>query len=145
MPKKYIITIKGLQRDTVTETDSDLELITEGEFYSADGVWFCEYDESPLTGLDNAHTLIEIGDNYVSLERSGSVNSQMLFMQNRITSSIYSLKFGSLYVDIHTESLNIDIGEHGGKISIDYIIDINNERNGRNKFDITIREDKTDE
>ena len=145
MPKKFMVSIKGLQTYTSGGEDTDIELITEGSFYKEDGVYFCEYAESEITGLGETETVIEIGNGYVSLERSGSVNSQMLFMEGRKTSSLYNMQFGELLVDVYTESLTADVNEHGGRIFVKYIIDINNATTGRNNFEIIIREDNTDE
>lgn len=145
MAKKCIISIRGLQTYATGGDDTDIELLTEGVFYKADGVYFCEYKESEITGLSGTDTTIEIGDNYVSLERTGTVNSQMLFMEGRKTSSLYNVQFGELLVDIYTENLKIDISDNGGAISVDYIIDINNATTGRNNFEITIKEDLSDE
>lgn len=141
MQKKFLITIKGLQSYYDDTESSDIELLTEGDFYKEDGVYFCDYAESEITGLDGTDTSIEIGSNYVSLQRSGNVNSQMLFMEGRKTSSLYSLPYGELTVDIYTEKLKTNVDEHGGSISIDYIIDINNATTGRNNFEIAIREE----
>ncbi len=141
MQKKFLITIKGLQSYYDDTESSDIELLTEGDFYKEDGVYFCDYAESEITGLDGTDTSIEIGSNYVSLQRSGNVNSQMLFMEGRKTSSLYSLPYGELTVDIYTEKLKANVDEHGGRISIDYIIDINNATTGRNNFEIAIREE----
>lgn len=141
MQKKFLITIKGLQSYYDDTEGSDIELLTEGDFYKEDGVYFCDYAESEITGLDGTDTSIEIGSNYVSLQRSGNVNSQMLFMEGRKTSSLYSLPYGELTVDIYTEKLKTNVDEHGGSISIDYIIDINNATTGRNNFEIAIREE----
>lgn len=141
MQKKFLITIKGLQSYYDDTESSDIELLTEGDFYKEDGVYFCDYAESEITGLDGTDTSIEIGSNYVSLQRSGNVNSQMLFMEGRKTSSLYSLPYGELTVDIYTEKLKANVDEHGGSISIDYIIDINNATTGRNNFEIAIREE----
>ncbi len=141
MQKKFLITIKGLQSYYDDTESSDIELLTEGDFYKEDGVYFCDYAESEITGLDGTDTSIEIGSNYVSLQRSGNVNSQMLFMAGRKTSSLYSLPYGELTVDIYTEKLKTNVDEHGGSISIDYIIDINNATTGRNNFEIAIREE----
>jgi len=145
MSKKCIISIKGLQTYIDGSDNTDIELLTEGVFYKADGVYFCEYKESEITGLGGTDTTIEIGDNYVSLERSGAVNSQMLFMEGRKTSSVYNIQFGELLIDIYTEKLDIRIDEHGGELNVDYILDINNATTGKNKFEITIKEDNSDE
>ena len=141
MQKKFLITIHVLQSSYDYTESSDIELLTEGDFYKEDGVYFCDYAESEITGLDGTDTSIEIGSNYVSLQRSGNVNSQMLFMAGRKTSSLYSLPYGELTVDIYTEKLKTNVDEHGGSISIDYIIDINNATTGRNNFEIAIREE----
>lgn len=140
MSKNCIVSIRGLQTYSDSNSDTDIELLTEGEFFFDDGVYFCKYKESEITGLDGTDTTIEIGDNYVALNRCGSVNSQMLFMPGRKTSSLYSTKYGELLVDIYTDSLKSDVGKDGGSICVDYIIDINNSTTGRNNFEINIKE-----
>lgn len=143
MAEKFNITIKGLQTYASADTeDSDIELVSECEFYKADGVWFCEYQESEITGLGGTKTTIEIGADYVSLLRSGTVNSQMLFIEGRMTSSLYSMPFGELTIDIHTKKLDISIDETGGRLIVDYIIDINKGTGSHNTFDILIEEEK---
>lgn len=142
MPRKFTVTIKGFQTYVSDDDDTNVELVSECEFYKADGVYFCDYKESEITGLGGTDTSIEIGSDYVSLNRTGTVNSQMLFMAGRKTSSFYRMPFGELAIDIHTKSLTMDIDENGGRLLVDYIIDINNSSSSHNTFDITIREDK---
>lgn len=142
MSKKFTISIKGLQSYAGDAEDSNIELVSECDFYFSDGAYFCEYEESEITGLGGTRTSIEIGNDYVSLLRKGTVNSQMLFMEGRKTSSLYSMPFGELTIDIHTKSLESQINEHGGRLKVDYIIDINNASGGRNTFDIIIEEEK---
>ncbi len=142
MSKKYTVRIKGYQTYENGSDSTDVELISECEFYKADGVYFCDYAESEITGMAGCFTSIEIGDGYVSLNRTGELNTQMLFMEGRQTTSQYSMPFGSMIIDIHTKSLQVDIGDNGGKLIVDYIININNVCNGHNTFDITIEEDK---
>lgn len=142
MAKKFSISIKGLQSYAGEQENTDIELVSECEFYESDGVYFCEYEESEITGLGGTKTTIEIAPDYVSLTRRGTVNSQMLFMEGRKTTSIYALPFGELTIDIHTKSLESSITATGGKLKVDYIIDINNSSSGRNTFDINIKEDK---
>ncbi len=142
MPGNFTITIKGMQVNPGDTEGTELELVSECEFYKSDGVYFCEYLESEITGLQGTKTTIEIADDYVSLTRNGTVNSHMLFMAGRQTTSLYTLPFGELNIEIHTKTLNTDIGDLGGTIYIDYLIDINNASGGRNTFDISIQEEK---
>lgn len=142
MSKKFSVLIRGLQSYAGDQENTDIELVSECEFYESDGVYFCEYEESEITGLGGTKTIIEIADDYVSLTRRGTVNSQMLFVEGRKTTSIYAMPFGELTIDIHTKSLKTNVNEDGGTLNVDYIIDINNASSGRNTFDIKIKEDK---
>ena len=136
---KYIISIKGLQTYEGDNDDTDISLMTEGDFIFQDGVYFIDYEESELTGLEGTSTSIEIGSNYVSLQRSGTVNTNMLFMKDRRTSSYYNTPYGDMQIDIFTDNLNIDISPKGGKINVNYLIDINNMSTGKNNFEIEVR------
>lgn len=136
---KYIISIKGLQTYEDDEDNTDISLLTEGVLEFLDGVYFIDYEESELTGLEGTSTCIEIGPNYVSLQRSGTVNTNMLFMKDRKTSSYYNTPYGDMQIDIFTDNLKIDLTPKGGKINVDYFIDINNMSTGKNNFEIEIR------
>ncbi len=136
---KYIISIKGLQTYEDDGDDTDISLLTEGCFEFQDGVYFIDYEESELTGLEGTSTCIEVGSNYVSLQRSGTVNTHMLFMKDRKTSSYYNTPYGDMQIDIFTDGLSIDISDKGGKINVDYFIDINNRSTGKNNFEIEVR------
>lgn len=137
---KFIISIKGLQAYEDESNDTDVSLLTEGCFEYQDGAYFIDYEESELTGLEGTKTSIEIGSDYVSLQRNGTFNTHMLFMKDRKTSSYYSTPYGDMQIDIFTDNLNIDISPKGGKINVDYFIDINNLSTGKNNFEIEIRE-----
>jgi len=137
---KFIISIKGLQTYEDDTDDSDISLMTEGGFEYQDGAYFIDYEESELTGLEGTKTSIEVGSDYVSLKRDGTVNTQMLFMKDRKTSSYYSTPYGDMQINIFTDNLNIDMTPKGGKINVDYFIDINNLSTGKNNFEIEIRE-----
>ncbi len=138
---KFIISIKGLQTyEDDDKNDTDISLLTEAEFEYSNGAYFIDYEESELTGLEGTKTSIEIGDNYVSLQRSGTVNTNMLFMKDRKTSSYYNTPYGDMQIDIFTDYLNIDVTPKGGKINVDYFIDINNLSTGKNNFEIEIKQ-----
>ena len=64
----------------------------------------------------------------------------MLFIKNKKTTSYYETQYGSLIIGVLTDSINVDVGEKGGTVSIDYTIDINEEYLGENSFFINITE-----
>ncbi|MDY3304457.1 MAG: DUF1934 domain-containing protein, partial [Clostridia bacterium] len=82
----------------------------------------------------------EIGKNYVSVIRNGTVNTEMLFMKNRRTSTMYNTQYGSLTVDVFTTEMNIDMKKNKGTVIVDYLIDINGTENSKNKFKLEFKE-----
>ncbi|MBQ4527124.1 MAG: DUF1934 domain-containing protein [Clostridia bacterium] len=138
MDKKYLISIKGLQSYGDDDT-TDVSLTTEADFEHRDGVYFIDYEESELTGLEGTKTSIEIGSNYVSLTRNGSVNTQMLFMKDRKTNTYYNTPYGDLLIGIFTDKMNIDVDKTGGKINVDYYLDVNSQTSSKNNFEIEIK------
>ncbi len=139
MEDKYIVSIKGYQSYEEDNENTDVQLTTEADFEKQDGVYFIDYEESEITGLEGTKTSIEIGSNYVSLQRNGSVNTQMLFMKNRKTSSYYNTPYGNMMIGIFTDKLNIDVSDNGGKVNVDYYLDVNNSTRSKNNFEIEIR------
>ena len=139
MKETFLMNIKGLQSYSGPDEDTDIVLTTEAGFEKQDGVFFIDYKETEITGMEGTNTLIEIGDNYVSLRRTGTVNTTMLFMKDRKTSTYYSTPYGDMQIDIFTDKLNIDINPSGGKINVDYFIGINNMSTGKNNFEIEVR------
>lgn len=139
MNDKFFVSIKGMQEYENADDNSDISLTTEAEFQKQDGVYFIDYQESEITGLDGTNTSIEIGNNYVSLSRNGAVNSQMLFMKEKKTSSYYNTPYGNFMIGIYTDNLSIDIDDNGGKVCVDYYLDINNSKTSKNNFEINIR------
>lgn len=137
---EFLITINGFQQ-TVGDTDSDnVELITTGEFEFENGLYYIDYEESEATGLDGCHTNIEIGMDYVSLQRTGAITTDMLYIEGKKTYSMYNTPFGQMMVGIYTKKLDIDIDEKGGNISIEYSLDLNDKPCGNNNLKINVRE-----
>lgn len=137
---EFLITINGFQQ-TVGDTDSDnVELITTGEFEFENGLYYIDYEESQATGLDGCHTNIEIGMDYVSLQRTGAITTDMLYIEGKKTYSMYNTPFGQMMVGIYTKKLDIDMDEKGGNISIEYSLDLNDKPCGNNNLKINVRE-----
>lgn len=146
MEKNFIINICGFQHSFI-EADSggDVEMTTVGEYEFENGLYYIEYDETEMSGLEDTHTSIEIGADYVSLQRTGTMTSDMLFMQGRKTHSMYNTPYGDLLVGIYTHSLDIKVTDKCCALSIDYEIELNDKPNGRNVIEINVMEAKNNE
>lgn len=142
MRETFLINIRGLQFYTEPDNDTDIVLTSEAGFEFQDGVFFVDYEETEITGYAGTKTVIEIGSDYVSLRRTGTLNTDMLFMKDRKTSSSYNTPYGELLIGIMTSKLEIDVDENGGKVSVEYYVDINNQSTSKNIFDLEIRRKK---
>ena len=140
MEKSVIISIKGVQAvdDSPPEV---IELVTEGRLLRCgeDG-YALTYQESQLTGLEGTLTTFQVEPGCITLMRVGEYNSQMVFQPGRRHFSMYDTPYGALAIGVSTHKMYSDLGEHGGRIEIDYAIEIEHSVAGENSFLIDVRE-----
>lgn len=139
MNKDVIISIKGIQISGNEDSDT-LELITEGKYYKNEEGYHISYDESEVTGMNGTRTTVKVSDGVVILMRAGSVNSQFVFQKGRKHISYYDTSHGIFTVGVFANEVNVKMDDCGGEISVDYHIEIDNNRTGYNDFYMSVRE-----
>lgn len=138
--KKVMISIRGTQQSEHGDDDA-IELITDGEYvYSADGETTFTYMESELTGLEGTRTSFTILPDVVTMQREGKLNSRMVFEEGKKHLFLYDTPYGAATMGVNTNRIAARLGENGGDMEIDYILDFEHTVIGRNKFKINIRE-----
>ena len=142
MKKEVIITIKGLQAFEDTDNDS-VELVTSGRFYEKNGNYYISYKESELTGLGNTTTTVKVEKNKVTVMRFGDLETHMIFEEGKKHISYYDMGFGSLTVGISTKSIDKSLSDLGGRMKIDYAMEINNAVAGESALCMDIRATET--
>ena len=133
-----VLTIRGEQYYDDMEPDGT-ELITEGTMEVEEGRILLSYEETELTGMQGTTTCFVVEDKRVTLVRSGSVNSQMVFEEGRQHTSLYETPFGEMAVDIQTAKLLHNLNERGGLMEIKYSIAVEHTVTGRNRFKIRVK------
>ena len=126
MKKDVIITIASKQNFEGCEPDH-INLITAGRLYRRNGKYFISYEESELTGMEGTRTTL-----------TGTHPAQMLFAEHKRHVGLYQTDVGSLAVSTHTSQLINDIGENGGKLSIDYTVEIDSNLAGTHRFEMAV-------
>lgn len=137
--KKVMISIKGTQHYQNNEDDA-IELITDGEYRYSHGESLLTYQESELTGLEGTRTCFVIRPDVVTMERMGSLNSRMVFEEGRKHHFLYDTPYGAATMGVNTQRIAMALGEHGGEMEIDYMLDFEHTIIGHNRFRINIRE-----
>ena len=143
MKKDVIITIKGLQNYDEAGDDS-IELVTSGRYYEKNGNYYVSYKESELTGLGETTTTLKIEPNKVTVMRFGDLETHMVFEAGQKHISYYDMGFGSLTVGVSTKSIDKQFTPSGGRMRIDYAMEINNAVAGESALCMDIRESACD-
>lgn len=139
MEKDVIISIRGTQDYSGTDPDT-MELVTEGKLAVQDGALCLSYEESELTGMEGTTTVFQVEPEKVTLLRLGSVQSEMVFEEGRRHMSLYSTPYGNLEIGVRARRLNSTLELTGGRLEIDYDIEINHMLAGQSLFRIDVRE-----
>ena len=118
-----------------------IELVTEGRLLDCgEHGYALSYQESELTGLNGTLTTFQVEPDRIMLMRMGEFNSQMVFQPGRRHFSMYETPYGALSIGVNTHKMYADLDEHGGKIEINYAIEIEHNVAGENSFLIDVRE-----
>ncbi len=138
MKHKVILSICG--RQCYQDQDPEvIELVTEGTMEFHDGGWDITYEESELTGLQGVTTTFRVEREQVILNRTGKLNSQMVFQEGVTHESLYQMEFGALMLSICATRVMADLTDEGGMIDIVYNIDIEQTAAGTIDYHLDIR------
>lgn len=137
MSERVYISIVG---ETNVDGECDkTEMVTEGDYVFRAGKYLLRYRERLIEDGEECSTIIKCDGQKVTMTRTGSANTQMIFENGKRHVSLYETPLGSFSVNILTDSLNVDVGEAGGEIKIDYALDINSSMRTQNRLHLNIR------
>ena len=134
---KALVTISGMQAGE--NGPEDIRFATEGRFSKRGQAYKIEYDESELTGMAGAHTVIMANAKSVALKRVGKVESYLSFTPGKKQISYYNTEFGSFAVGVEPSEIDISLTDFGGSIHVAYNIEIDHVPSGRNMLDVTVK------
>ena len=138
MKQTVILSLHSSQRYEEQEAD-ELELVTEGTMEFRDGGWDISYVETELTGLEGVTTTFRVEPGKVTLTRTGSLHSQMVFEEGVSHDSLYETDFGALMITVTATRVYYDIVPDGGTIDLVYEINIENTEAGIIDYHLDIR------
>lgn len=139
MEKSVIISIQGKQTDP-EGSDEVIEFVTCGSLSGNPEQGFCvTYQESELTGLEGTTTSFQIEDQQITMLRTGSLNSEMVFQEGQRHISLYDTGFGDFMIGVNTQRARASIGQDGGSMELRYMIDVENTVIGSNTFRIQVK------
>ena len=72
------------------------------------------------------------------MTREGPIHSRMVFVEGVKDESLYDLGFGSLLLGVFTRQIQVELTETGGRLFIDYSVEIEQNQTSRNSYEILI-------
>ena len=141
MQRKVTIQINGTQKYPEGHEDQQ-ELITEGMYYERNGVFYVVYKEcGENTGLEDITTFLSIKDNVVVLNRQGAVDYRQEFKRGELNHSAYTTSCGKFWLSVMPHKVEYDLTAHGGRITLEYDLFVDNNLVSYNELLINIKED----
>lgn len=139
MLKDVLISIKSIHDYGQSEEDS-LEFVTDGYYFYDGSVGCLSYQESEVTGMEGTRTSVMVGPDQVVVDRDGNINSRMVFREGLKNSFQYQTPYGTAVLGVDTRRIKQSFGEDGGKMEIDYVVDLEHAIVTRNKFQLTVKQ-----
>ena len=136
MNKKAVISLRSFND---LDSDDIIEVVTPGEFLVIEGGFKAIYEETELSGMSGTTTNLTILNDKLILEREGNVSAKMDFKKGETSVSLYNTPYGVLDLQIHTEDLNVDIDENGGKITAKYSMELAGQPPIVNKLSVNVK------
>lgn len=139
MEKQVLITVNS-RMDDLSGVNNTMSLVTEGKLTVENGEYVLSYEESKITGLEGTTTVIRAKDDSVTLIRHGSVSSMMLFEVGKTHLTDYRTEYGIITLGVTAQKVDVRMGENGGQINVDYIVEVNKAYSGRNSISLKIQD-----
>ena len=122
------------------EDNSDtIEFTTDGYFTTEDGVRCITYSESEVTGMQGTRTSVFVMDDKVVVDRDGVVTSRMEFTEGGKSKFLYRTPFGNATLGINTRKIRKDLSDCGGKLEIEYVLDMDHAVASKNRLSLEVR------
>ena len=138
MKEKVFVKIKGLQFANGQEEEDIIEVINVGRYRIINGSEYVKYDEVYEESTQKSTNTIKISEKCVEITKKGLVTAHMSFVEGEKTMTFYDTPYGSIYLGIFAQNIQIERDEDDIRISIDYSIDMNYEKVADSHIDIEI-------
>jgi uncharacterized beta-barrel protein YwiB (DUF1934 family) len=140
LKEDYRISITGTQ--SYGELGDGEETVTIDTFgtYVCRGnrrfITYKEYDEDDPNVSRTAVVKVE-NDAVVTMLKAGTP-TRLVLEEGKRHSCVYSTQFGPISLGIYTESVRSSLGENGGKLFLDYTLDLNATLTSFNTVSVTV-------
>ena len=136
----YDINIIGRQDyEDFPEGSGEITLNTTGSYTYRGGARFIAYKEYDEENPKVSYTsVLKVEPGKVTMMRSGSA-TRLILEQGKRHLCLYDTGYGTMTVGVFTSSMHSSLGEHGGRIDIQYTLDIDSNLSSSNEITVEIK------
>jgi uncharacterized beta-barrel protein YwiB (DUF1934 family) len=138
MTNNVMLTIRSRQCYVGQDPDV-IELVTEGRSYPGKDGWRISYEESDLTGLQGVTTTFLIQQDKITLDRTGRLQSTMVFQEGIRHESLYQMEFGALMMVVCAKKIVQNLSQNGGTVDLVYSIEIEHAMAGTVDYHLDVK------
>ena len=117
MTKDVIISISGLQYEAGGEQPTPVEIISAADYYLKNDTHYIIYDEVSEEFDGTTKNRIKVKNDCIEITKKGLTTVTMRFEKDKKNQTFYQTPFGSIFIGIHTHSIEYE--ESDSKLSID--------------------------
>ena len=133
---KVIVKINSKQKGSEENTVQTKALANH---HVRGGISYVIYKENDLVDKQETSTMLKIGEDFLTLTRSGGVKQQQHFAEGQVSSSDYETPYGKLQLTVKTHRFKMVSDAEGRIIEIDYALYINGGWQSDNELIIKIQ------
>ena len=137
--KEVFISIRSVHGYDQPDSET-LDFMTDGVMSIDENGCRLSYMESEVTGMPGTLTTFKVSDDGVVIDREGFVTSSMQFREGVKDAFLYTTPYGTARLGIDTRKVRNDLSSGGGKLEIDYVVNMEHLVTMRNRFIIDVKE-----
>ena len=129
MTEEVLVRVTGLQSPPEEEQTAQepISIVTSGRFYIENGERYVEYEEVYEEAEMSAVNTVKLHPEVLEVTKSGAINVQMIFQENRKNMSMYGTPFGEIEMGISTTSYTMQESDDKIDLDVKYALEMNGE------------------
>lgn len=135
--KVKLTIISTHERDDEPESDTAVHY---GEYKKSGSAHIITYKESDAQSGQAVDNIIKLYDNKMKVLKSGSLDSKMIFEQDKENKSRYTTPYGDMSMGIYTNTLTLDFQETTISAKVEYELFMNGDKISDSAIEIIIEE-----
>lgn len=140
MPENNVIISIFSRQQSADGPAERIEQRVEGRLEQEGEAWILSYREAPGSGLGESRTTLRVEGEAVTLTRTGETAARMIFRTGQAHRSVYQTPYGALELAVLTHRLSGALTARGGRLEIDYRIELNGQSAGDTRLRLDVRE-----